>query len=608
MASPVVTFVGAGSGGLKVYTADVTTTWIGGTLTPFTDSFVEGTQSMSEKVSGTTVTAYTVDTAALVGEPYNFSSGGEYEGNHIFAWIQALGTLDTLANGGVGIVIADDLGTDSVGTWYVGPQPGYLGGWVAYVINPAAPFDAVTAGTGGWTLSGNPAQLSGVDGFGPRWKITSTVMGASDNAMVDAISVGTGYRITNGDAGSTEGKFSDFVTFEENTTSGRFGALRGISGIVFPRCKLYIGAASGATNTEFIDSGFTVIWEKALLSDGASSAVASDFYALHVEKGSGTTDVTLSNGFLSSLSPHEVYIDFAGATSVNLTNVRVSRGRLIDLDSAVAWSGGTISDSGTLDLGGSPTLSDIQFLNPTDSVAMEVNATSEMDNVSNITFDGAGVGGLGSCAIRLNLGGGAGPFSVDFNNIQFQNRVSGSHDVLVPSDVVGNITINILNGGDTPTVNNQGSGTVTIVNAVNLEVTVLDKSDNGPVELAQVAIYQTSDNTELMNEDTATVGVPFVVGEHYRIVTVGTTDFTAIGASSNTPGVVFTATGAGSGTGTATNGKASQTFSFPGDTPIYVRVRKSSTGATKYIPFSTTGTIKSTGFTLTAVIEEDPNA
>jgi hypothetical protein len=44
----------------------------------------------------------------------------------------------------------------------------------------------------------------------------------------------------------------------------------------------------------------------------------------------------------------------------------------------------------------------------------------------------------------------------------------------------------------------------------------------------------------------------FVAGTEYTILTVGTTDFTLIGASSNTVGVVFTATGVGSGNGTAT--------------------------------------------------------
>lgn len=49
---------------------------------------------------------------------------------------------------------------------------------------------------------------------------------------------------------------------------------------------------------------------------------------------------------------------------------------------------------------------------------------------------------------------------------------------------------------------------------------------------------------------TVTAG-SFVIGIEYSILTVGTTDFTLIGASANTVGVVFTATGVGTGTGTA---------------------------------------------------------
>jgi hypothetical protein len=55
-----------------------------------------------------------------------------------------------------------------------------------------------------------------------------------------------------------------------------------------------------------------------------------------------------------------------------------------------------------------------------------------------------------------------------------------------------------------------------------------------------------------MDKDGATVSAgSFSTGQGYRIATVGTTNFTAIGADSNTIGVVFVATGAGSGTGTA---------------------------------------------------------
>jgi hypothetical protein len=45
----------------------------------------------------------------------------------------------------------------------------------------------------------------------------------------------------------------------------------------------------------------------------------------------------------------------------------------------------------------------------------------------------------------------------------------------------------------------------------------------------------------------------FVSGTVYTIVSVGNTNFVAIGASSNSEGVVFTATGTGSGTGTASD-------------------------------------------------------
>lgn len=43
----------------------------------------------------------------------------------------------------------------------------------------------------------------------------------------------------------------------------------------------------------------------------------------------------------------------------------------------------------------------------------------------------------------------------------------------------------------------------------------------------------------------------FVVGRKYSIISVGTTDFTLVGAPNNNPGTFFTATGVGSGTGVA---------------------------------------------------------
>jgi hypothetical protein len=43
----------------------------------------------------------------------------------------------------------------------------------------------------------------------------------------------------------------------------------------------------------------------------------------------------------------------------------------------------------------------------------------------------------------------------------------------------------------------------------------------------------------------------FVFGQPYKIASIGTTDFTLIGATANTLGLIFVAIGVGAGTGTA---------------------------------------------------------
>lgn len=61
-----------------------------------------------------------------------------------------------------------------------------------------------------------------------------------------------------------------------------------------------------------------------------------------------------------------------------------------------------------------------------------------------------------------------------------------------------------------------------------------------------------NDADSIMYEDGTVVQAgSFIVGRMYRIVAINTTNFMSIGASSNTPGIHFIATGAGTGTGTA---------------------------------------------------------
>ena len=64
-------------------------------------------------------------------------------------------------------------------------------------------------------------------------------------------------------------------------------------------------------------------------------------------------------------------------------------------------------------------------------------------------------------------------------------------------------------------------------------------------------IYAYPDYGEFLSTPSTVNAGSFLPGYTYTIVSVGTTNFMAIGAASNTIGVVFIATGVGSGTGTA---------------------------------------------------------
>lgn len=56
---------------------------------------------------------------------------------------------------------------------------------------------------------------------------------------------------------------------------------------------------------------------------------------------------------------------------------------------------------------------------------------------------------------------------------------------------------------------------------------------------------------------------------------------------------------------TTVGGVATESFNYSADTAIIIRIRKSATGSTKYIPANTTGTITSSGFSLTQILIQD---
>lgn len=134
---------------------------------------------------------------------------------------------------------------------------------------------------------------------------------------------------------------------------------------------------------------------------------------------------------------------------------------------------------------------------------------------------------------------GGGQFAgkgADFTNCTWKNSTAGTTAAVLGFDANGAVLDGCTTVATTATGYHIELGTSVTA------FTLTDHTFSGSALTDKVHVLKTLTNV---------AAGAFVVGVHYRINTVGTTDFTAIGASANTIGVNFTATGVGTGTGTA---------------------------------------------------------
>jgi hypothetical protein len=173
------------------------------------------------------------------------------------------------------------------------------------------------------------------------------------------------------------------------------------------------------------------------------------------------------------------------------------------------------------------------------------------------------------------------PFSYGYSNPEVQEFTgNGSQSAFVLNNYAGGdnpqnavVEINGLRQLSSQYVIDPSTNTLSLfstpANGSSIRVTTFNDTDqqylttqfgitNNPgtaivsVEIGETRHTEISfDNLASPTANAPTVTTPFVVGQTYVINTVGTTDFTLIGAASNTVGVIFEATGSGTGTGTA---------------------------------------------------------
>lgn len=178
--------------------------------------------------------------------------------------------------------------------------------------------------------------------------------------------------------------------------------------------------------------------------------------------------------------------------------------------------------------------------------------TSEQSGSTSSSFTGVSIVGPNTLTVNSPasytalINGGAGTYTYAWSsgNLTVSGSTNQTATVTATSSGVKTLTCAVTRSGVTISANKSitalQSTTISSIGTVTIS-----GSTTASVGSAQPYVVSYT------SKPAATVAGSFVVGQSYQIVSSGTTNFVAIGASSNAVGTVFTASGVGSGTGTA---------------------------------------------------------
>lgn len=485
-------------------------------------------------------------------------------------------TLDTEANGGIGIGVEDSSGNQDI--WFVGGSDTYAGGWqgVAATLDPGGnnPPDV----DGGC----NYAQITNVL---VRWKCTAKskltqncfwdwFRRINDNAPAFRISG------TNTTAGLG---WSEIADLDETNSAAMFQRTAGGYICIAP---FAIGDGAGTATTDFTENqGTTLLWK---------NQPVYEHYGIFIQgNGTGTTDVQIGDvvgsgddrqgvlgGVIKTLGDGwnwDSATDISDLDSVLLYGVTMQGAKDgIELNDGTKTSVISCNFVNCGAVGTGATGNGAEILN-----SFFIDPDGRVNNYG-LRYDQTPSGGTMTTNVKqcsmITSGSPttqymfhfpySGDYTVAFVDMQMFGSFASAtlwHGINTGTDA--DVTINAsgttnVSGSEFSSTDVTGpdTGSVTVNVSVGVNVTIVDSKGNGILGV-QVSVYLASDDSEVLN--------------------------------------------------TTTNSSGLASGSFSGTTPAncYIRWRKSSTGSTRYFADSATGVIASgTGLTAQFVMREDPIA
>lgn len=393
-----------------------------------------------------------------------------------------IGSASTVGGGGTDNNIYEREGSD---TWPVDKA------WLIIAINPTI--------TGYRTSVENSPDFSVTDYFG--YEQDQTAASKDLNMAMAAVDIGNGLTLVGGDTGgSTDGVWQDFADFDFGTDTNRYGFVQSDSTPFICIGKFIIGSA---TDTEFTDTGAVVIFEDTFATAGwAGIEVSLDTGNIYTETNS--TFIGKGNVTTTDTRPTLTFTGAGGTSAVSGCNYTNFATLALVVD--VTWVNGTWVDSDQITMSGAPSVTGLNIIDPTNDAAMVITDATSMDNMADITFDGAGVGGTADdAAIEVNISA-AGPHVMDMDNFTFSNRVGSSVDMYFV-DQGSDRTYTITASGGTPTFTKARAGdTVTFPSSETVTVTCKD-SNGDPIEGINIRVEQDPSKTLIDDGTTNASGI-----------------------------------------------------------------------------------------------------
>jgi len=509
---------------------------------------------------------------------YTSAASVDLSNDLVYVWLLPNGIMDTLANGGTGIVLGD--GTNLVGFHLGGSDiAGFryderLPTWQCLVLDTSQlPTTYYSEYAGTWAALS--ANLNAITQIGAQFACVAKALGGTDNCFVDAI------RIGNGGLTITSGSSGDPGTMEEvyqsdNSVTNAFGVVRKVgAGVYSVQGPLQFGTAA-TSSTYFYDTNSTILFEERLIGDDKynitieGNATSATYFQLGDKVGTGDT-AGGAGGYVVQ-APADIGTLFI-ATGTNIDEMYVYGSTFAQLSggivlgsggdsSAHEWIGNNVQGCGQVYTGRVQTRG--STFGGTVDIFSGISANGAAllwnpnINISYCTFAGNDGGNPGAApsghGIQHDLSG-----TFPYTNMLFADN---DYDILNASS--GDVTINATDSDPGTYENIPSSGQTFIVNTVNLEVYGVE--------------------TGIEPADYVRCYIEAAAGGSLSAGTILLSDYAS----------------AADGFGTY---KATSAFNYAGAQPVIVRARYAG-----YIPFVANATIDDTGLSVAAQWVVDPFA